>query len=248
VYSETMTSPRRTRRSTRPADAPTRALAYLRVSTGMQVDSGLGLDAQRAAVLNRAEHEGWDVELIEGDEGVSAGSMNRREALAAALDRLDRGEAEYLLAANLSRVSRVSRSVRDFSELLERARHNGWHIVLLDVGDTSTPSGEMTANVVASMAQYERRIIGQRTRDALAARKARGERHGIASVLPTDLIARIVDEHHAGRSYRTIGADLETDGVLTAKGRTTWHASTVKMVLDSQNAATYRKTTAATAV
>jgi len=240
-----MISPRRARRSARPADAPARALAYLRVSTGMQVDSGLGLDAQRAAVLDRAEHEGWDVELVEGDEGVSAGSMNKREALAAALDRLDRGEAEYLLAANLSR---VSRSVRDFSELLERARRNGWHIVLLDVGDTSTPSGEMTANVVASMTQYERRIIGQRTRDALAARKARGERHGIASLLPVELVARIVDEYDAGRSYRTIGAGLEADGVLTAKGRTTWHASTVKMVLDSQDAATYRKATAATSV
>lgn len=77
-----------------------------------------------------------------------------------------------------SKLDRVSRSVRDFAGLLDRAQSRGWRLVLLDLGDTSTAAGEMIANLIASAAQYERRLIGQRTREGLAAKRAQGVRLG----------------------------------------------------------------------
>jgi DNA invertase Pin-like site-specific DNA recombinase len=78
-----------------------------------------------------------------------------------------------------SKLDCISRSVTDFAKLLERANTRGWRLVLLDLGvDTSTPAGEFVANTIANSAQYERRLIGQRTREALAAKKAAGVRLG----------------------------------------------------------------------
>ena len=171
-----MTAPRRPRRN-RPADAPVRAVGYLRVSTGGQVESGAGLDAQRATLAERADREGWTLELV-ADEGLSGASVTKRPALLDALARLDAGDADVLVAAKLDR---VSRSVADFAALLDRARDRGWRLVLLDLGvDTSTPAGELVASTIAASAQYERRLIGQRTREGLAAKRAQGVRLGRA--------------------------------------------------------------------
>lgn len=228
-----MTAPRRTRR-TRPADAPVRAIGYLRVSTGEQVESGAGLDAQRAALTARAAAEGWDLELV-ADEGLSAKDVDGRPELVAALARLDAGDADVLVAAKLDR---VSRSVRDFSGLLDRARANGWRLVLLDLGvDTSTPAGEFVSNTLASAAQYERRLIGQRTREGLAAKRAQGIRLGRPSALPTEVVARIVRDHQAGASLRGLATTLTAEGVPTAQGGARWYPSTVRAVLHGQDAA-----------
>lgn len=102
------------------------ALGYIRVSTADQVENGASLDAQRTALTIEADHRGWDLELV-ADEGLSAKNMNR-PALAAALDRLDRGDADALLSV---RLDRVSRSVADFAGLVDRAGRKGWGLVLL---------------------------------------------------------------------------------------------------------------------
>jgi len=68
----------------------------------------------------------------------------------------------------VSKLDRLSRSLLDFAGLMTRARDGGWNLVALDLGiDLSTPAGEFMASVMASAAQWERRLIGQRTRDAL---------------------------------------------------------------------------------
>jgi DNA invertase Pin-like site-specific DNA recombinase len=129
---------------------------------------------QRASLIAQAEQRGWGLEII-ADEGIS-GSTLKRPGLTRALEMLDRGEADVLMAAKLDR---VSRSVTDFAKLLERASQKGWRLVLLDLGvDTSTPAGEFVANTIANSAQYERRLIGQRTREGLAAKRAQGVRLG----------------------------------------------------------------------
>ncbi|MDP5184782.1 recombinase family protein [Blastococcus sp. BMG 814] len=212
---------------------PPRAIGYVRVSTDEQVSSGLGLAAQRAAIEAEAGRRGWDLHVL-ADEGRSAKDLNR-PALTEALDRLDRRQADVLVVAKLDR---LSRSVGDFGALLDRAARRGWSVVCLDLGvDTTTPVGEFTANVVVSAAQYERRLIGQRTRDALAAARARGTRLGRPQVLSGDVVARIVGLRRGGASFRAIAAQLEADGVPTARGGATWHASTVKAVCESQAAA-----------
>jgi len=89
----------------------------------------------------------------------------------------------------VSKLDRLSRSLLDFAGLMHRAQVGGWNVVALDLGiDLATPAGEFMASVMASAAQWERRIIGQRTRDALAVRKAEGHRLGRPSSLPREVL------------------------------------------------------------
>lgn len=219
-----------------PQHRPPRAIGYLRVSTAEQADSGAGLSAQLATLHAEAARRGWDLDFAE-DAGYSAASM-QRPALTAALGRLDAGDADILVVTKLDR---LSRSVGDFAAVIAHSARRGWSVVCLDLGvDTSTPTGELLANVVASTAQYERRLIGQRTRDALAARKAAGVRLGRPQSLPESVVRRVITEHRAGRSLAAIAVALQADGITTAHGGARWHPSTVRAVLRSQAASALR--------
>src|SRR4051794_24255457 len=183
------------------------------------MNSGAGLDAQRATLQAEADRRGWALEFVI-EEGLSAKDLNR-PALAAALRRLDKGEADVLM---VSKLDRLSRSVKDFGALLEQASKAKWSVLCLDLGvDTTTPVGEFTANVVVSASQYERRLIGQRTRDALAARKAAGVRLGRPRQLPTEIVERIVRSKATGRSMAGIARELTDEGVATAQGGLRWY-------------------------
>ena len=206
-----------------------RAIGYHRVSTEDQAESGLGLDAQVTTVRAAVDKRGWELVAERSDEGKSGKNLNR-PALSEALEMLDRGDAEVLMVAKLDR---LSRSVLDFASVAERARSHDWSIVALDVDvDTTTPTGELVANITSSVAQWERRIIGQRTSEAMQALKARGERLGRPVELKDDVRERISADHERGISLRAIAEALNSEGVPTARhGR--WHASTIRRVLDS---------------
>lgn len=208
--------------------APLRAVAYLRVSTSEQADSGAGLAAQRAAIDVEVERRGWDlVELF--SDTASGRSIVGRDSLDAALLAVESGRAEVLVVAKLDR---LSRSLLDFAALMDRARSNGWILVALDLGiDLSTPAGEFLAGVMASAAQWERRIIGQRTREALAAKKAAGVRLGRPRVLGDDVVQRLAMERSNGYTFQRIADGLNADGVPTAQGGIRWYPSTVSHVL-----------------
>lgn len=209
------------------------ALAYVRVSTEDMAEKGASLAGQAAVLTEAAERKGYRVEIVR-EEGRSAKSLINRPALAAALVRLRNGDAAALYA---QRLDRLSRSVADFSHLLDLSKRQGWTVAVLDADvDTSTPSGEFLVNVLASAAQYERRIIGARTRDALAQRRREGVRLGRPSRLSAEVVARIVREREAGASLREIAASLTAEGISTAHGGAAWHASTVRKVLQGQDA------------
>jgi DNA invertase Pin-like site-specific DNA recombinase len=208
---------------------PVRAIGYGRVSTEEQSDSGLGLDSQRAAIAMEANRRGWElVEYIE-DRGYSGKDLDR-PGIQCALDHLRERRADVLLVAKLDR---LSRSMVDFTDLLERrSQREGWRIVALDLGiDTTTPVGEMIANTMASQNRYERRIIGQRTREALAVRKAQGVRLGRPERVPEDVVARMQAQLVAGISIRAVARGLTEDGVPTPQGGLKWYASSVSAVL-----------------
>ncbi|MEZ2388227.1 recombinase family protein [bacterium RCC_150] len=213
------------------------ALAYVRVSTARQADHGASLETQRAALMAEAERRGWDVEIV-ADEGLSAKNMNR-PGLIAALERLDAGEAEYLMAL---RLDRVSRSVVDFATLMERANRKDWGIVLITQNmDTSTPTGRLTANIVASTAQFERELISERVSENIARLKADGVtkdgrtvRFGRLPVLPEDVVAAIRADFADGKSMNAIAKSLNERHVPTAHGGKAWYAATVKRIIESQ--------------
>jgi DNA invertase Pin-like site-specific DNA recombinase len=205
--------PKPSKRS-RTATEALRVIGYTRVSTEDQAESGAGLAAQKTAIETAVQRAGWELLELIVDPALSGASMKKRPQLIAALDRLDAGEADVLL---VSKLDRLSRSVRDFATTLERAQDKGWRLVLLDLGDTSTPVGEMTANVIASAAQYERRLIGQRTREGLAAKRAAGVRLGRPSRQPRSVVLRIVAERSTGARLRVIADGLTRDGIPTTK-------------------------------
>jgi DNA invertase Pin-like site-specific DNA recombinase len=206
-----------------------RAIAYYRVSTDEQAATGNGLDAQAAAVTAAIRARGWELIATLTDEGRSGGNL-RRPALLDALGRLDRGEADVLV---VSKLDRLSRSVLDFASITERAKRRGWSVVALDTDvDTTTPTGELLANITSSVAQWERRIIGARTAEAMQAMKARGVRLGRPVDLADDVRHRIAADHEAGKSLRAIAEALNTEAVPTARGGR-WYASTVRAVLGS---------------
>jgi DNA invertase Pin-like site-specific DNA recombinase len=209
-----------------------RVAAYLRVSTAEQRNSGLGLAAQRAAIESETERRGWEVvEWIE-DAGYSAKSL-RRPGIARALELLEAGEAEALVAAKLDR---LSRSVLDFTSIMALAERQGWAVVALDAVDTTTPAGEAMAHMLATFAQFERRLIGQRTKAALAEARARGVRLGRPPVLAAELVARIRTERRAGATLQEVADRLTAEGIPTAHGGR-WWPSTVRKLTTMEEAA-----------
>ena len=205
-------------------------IGYLRVSTEEQADSGAGLAAQRAAILAEAERRGWtEVRFIE-DAGFSGKSL-KRPGILAALDALKRKKADTLVVAKLDR---LSRSMLDFAALMDRATREHWALVALDVAvDTTTPTGEMMANVMATFAQFERRLIGQRTKEALAARRAENPDLviGRAANIPDAVVERIRREYRAGATLAQVADGLTANGVPTSQGGRRWYPSTVAGVL-----------------
>lgn len=210
-----------------------RTIGYVRVSTVEQGDSGAGLEAQREAILVEIERRGW--ELVRIAEDVASGkALIGRRGLREVLDELDAGKAEALVVA---KVDRLSRSLRDFADILEHGRRKRWQLVALDLGvDTSTPSGEMLANTLAVFAQFERRLTGQRTKEALAVKRAQGVRLGRPPVLPVGVRRRIRGLRSRGHSLQAIADRLTDDQVPTAHGGKRWYASTVAKVLHAGRA------------
>lgn len=208
-----------------------RAITYRRVSTVEQSDSGLGLEAQAASIGRIIEDRGWAIAAELVDEGVSGSVAPRaRPALAEALRMLASGGADALVVA---RLDRATRSVSDLCHLLDQSDRQGWDFIALDLGiDTSTPMGRAMAQMAGVFSELERKMIGQRTSDAMQALKASGRRLGRPVEQADETRQRIASEHAEGRSLRSIAEGLNTDKLPTARGGK-WHASTIRRVLDS---------------
>lgn len=209
-----------------------KVIAYTRVSTIEQANSGAGLAAQESAIKGRASSSGWEIVRVASDAGVSGSVLPTvRPQLGPVLEALKRGEADALVVAKLDR---LSRSLLDFASLMETAKKQGWAIVALDLGvDTTTPAGKMMANVLASFAQYEREIIGQRTKEALAQKKAEGVELGRPKEVSAEAVATIHHLRAEGRTLQAIADVLTTANIPTAHGGARWYPSTVAHVLKS---------------
>jgi DNA invertase Pin-like site-specific DNA recombinase len=162
------------------------------------------------------------------DAGYSAKDM-KRPGVQEALRALEAGEARALVVAKLDR---LSRSMLDFAALMATAQKQSWALVALDCAvDTSTPAGEAMPHVLATFGQFERRLIGQRTREAIAAKKAAGVRLGRPPSVPQSVVRHIQRQRARGDTLRKIADDLNAARVPTAQGRKEWYAATVRHVL-----------------
>jgi DNA invertase Pin-like site-specific DNA recombinase len=214
-------------------------LCYTRVSTEEQADKRNGLEAQRAAIDAEAKRRGWAVEH-HTDEGASGKYIN--PGLREALQLLATGQADGLVVAKMDR---LARSIIHAADIIQRANDQGWSLVVLDLGvDLTTASGEAMAHMLAVFAQFERRLISERTSAALAAKKARGEPHGRKPLAPASVVRRIVKARNDGSSFAKIATALEGDGILSPEGRQNWQASTVRRIHSRATAATELAVTA----
>lgn len=231
-----MTSPRKRRKITPPADA---AVAYLRVSTAEQAEHGVGLDIQREAVQQYAARKGLRIVATFTDEGISgAKGMEERPGLAAAVEAVESGTAAALITAKMDR---LSRSLVDTAVLINRAEAAGWALIFVDVDiDMTTPAGKFAAHAMAAGNELVRGLIAERTKAALALKKQQGIRLGRPSVMPFEVTARIVAEREEGRTLQSIADGLNSDGIPTARGGACWRPSSVRAVLAGQDAAAVR--------
>ena len=210
------------------------------MSTEDQADEGLRIaaqfDAARAAIAERDWVLGGEVV----DAGVSgAVAPERRPALGPALEALAAAGAGAALV--VSRLDRVARSLLAWAELVERSRRRGWAIVVVVEGfDLSTDSGELTAGLLASVAQYERRLIGARTREAMVAAKVRGARFGRPIEHSPEARRIVGDMRAAGATLQRIADRLVAEEIPTPRGGRWWtstvHGIVVSRRLDAEAA------------
>ncbi len=198
------------------------SICYIRVSTADQAASGLGIEAQTDRTTAYAVAQGYQPHSVVVDDGVSGSvAPDDRPGLSGALAALDAGDASVLV---VSAISRLGRSAADVLVLAERAERRGWSLAVLDLGfDTATINGRLMLTVLAGLARWERDIARERTIDALAAAKRRGQRLGGPVSPATRQAAPIIERHRAaGLTWQQIADRLTADGQPTATGRGVW--------------------------
>lgn len=231
-----------TRRTARkPATDPGRAVGYARVSTRRQ---DLGPEAQRAAMAKWCEANDVDLVAVHEDRLTGATELADRPGFMAALSAVREHGAGVFLVAKRDRLGRDALVSAMVERLAERA---GARVVSAagEGTDDDGPAGLLMRRIVDAFAEYERSLIRQRTREALAVKKAKGERVGhvgYGARLAADgvhvepdpdeqRVLAIVRGYRAeGLSLRAIGARLTARGILPRSGGK-WYGKTVARVV-----------------
>ncbi len=216
-------------------------VAYYRVSTDRQGQSGLGLEAQRSAVDNYLNGGTWT--LLDTFTEVESGRRNDRPEQAKALDLCRRRKATLVIA----KLDRLARNVAFIANLMEA----NVDLVAVDMPQAN----RLTLHIMAAMAEHEAQAVSQRTKAALQAAKDRGRKLGwsilsrrgeqaqasakgvtsnrtAADRFATNVVPVIRDIERAGvTTLQGIADALNARGIRTAQGRQ-WYATTVRNVLE----------------
>jgi DNA invertase Pin-like site-specific DNA recombinase len=152
-----------------------RAIGYVRVSTDKQADHGVPLEAQEAKIRAMAVVQGAEIAELIVEGGESAKNLNR-PGMERLLALVDQGKIQTVIIAKLDR---LTRSVKDLAELLERFQKRGVSLVsVAESLDTGSAAGRLVINIMTAVSQWEREAIGERTRDAMNHKKSNGQRVG----------------------------------------------------------------------
>ncbi len=214
-------------------------IAYLRVSTEQQTQSGAGLDAQ----LDACQRMAGKLAGVYRDEGVSGKTgLDKRPALLEAIAELGKGDT--LMVAKRDRLGRDPLVVAMVESAVQR---KGARIVSAagEGTDSDSPSDVLMRRMVDAFAEYERLVIGARTRAALQAKKARGERTGsipygfrladdgvnlVRDEVEQEAMTMIRELNGKGLSLRNIAGRLEVKGYKPRNGKS-WHPQTISNIL-----------------
>jgi len=224
-----------------------RAIAYVRVSTDMQADSGAGLAAQRAAIRAYASKAGLEIVATFADEGISgAAGLDARPGLAAAIGQLRRGD--MLIVAKRDRLGRDMLTTLTIEKAVAR---RGAAVASADgCGNGDSAADLFMRNVMDAAAAFERSLIASRTKAAMAEKRRAGERTGdipfgydlgadgrlVPNVAEQLIVQKIRACREAGVSLRRIAAILTEEGYATKKGNGTWNHNTIRSILKREAA------------
>jgi site-specific DNA recombinase len=219
-----------------------KTVGYVRVSTDKQAERGISLEAQAEKIRAMALVQSAELSEIIIESGESAKSLNR-PGMARLLAMVDAGQVKAVIVAKLDR---LTRSVKDLCELLERFERRG--VALVSVAeslDTGSAAGRLVLNIMAAVSQWEREAIGERTRDAMRHKRNQGERVGniaYGSRLAEDgqhvepdpaeqaALAEIRLLRSRGTPLRGIAAALNHRAFRTRRG-TPWRLESVARIL-----------------
>ena len=203
-----------------PMTDPNLAVAVLRVSTNEQAESGLGLEAQEASIRAYASANGLELVSIHTDAGVSGrAALTDRPGLVAALGEIVSRRAGVLLVAKLDRLARDPFLVLTIEKALNKS---GARLVSAAGEGTQgdDPSQVLMRHVLMAVSAHEAALVSSRTKAALQAKKARGERIGrpakgwtveAGELVPNEdfpAVARCLELREAGATYEAIRAEL----------------------------------------
>jgi DNA invertase Pin-like site-specific DNA recombinase len=209
---------------------PTPIISYIRVSTDKQSKSGLGLEAQRDAIARFAFREALEMagEFIEVETGKGADALEKRPQLAAALRKAKQTKAPIVV----SKLDRLSRDVHFISGLMTKRVP----FIVAALGKNVDP---FMLHIYAALAEKERSMISERTKDALARAKQRGVVLGNPNVgkmntkaaTARDAELKPILETMWELSYREIAQELSNRNLPTPRGGDSWNAMTVMRVM-----------------
>lgn len=216
-----------------------KAIGYIRVSTEQQADEGISLAAQRAKITAWCELNDYELVAIYEDAGISGKTISKRPQLQAALAQMKKGMALVVYS-----LSRLARSTKNCIEIADELKSTGSDLVsLTEKIDTSSAMGEFFFTLIAALGQMERKVIGERTKAALAHKKAIGEKYapvpfGYKEINKrlevvkheADLVADIFSKRAAGETLQSIAQALNEQGVIGKQGGK-WYASSVSCIL-----------------
>lgn len=218
-----------------------KAVGYIRVSTTEQANEGISLDNQRAKIAAYCALQDLELVSIIEDAGKSGKNLNR-DGVQELMSKVRRKEIAAVVVYKLDRLSRRVLDTLNIIEALEKTAIT-FHSLNEKI-DTGTAMGRFFLNITASLAQMERDMISERTKDALQMKIANNERAGqipygwrlaedgnglLANEKEQEAIRLITALHAQGHSYRTICRELEQEGYQPIGKQ--WHPKTIGSIL-----------------
>jgi site-specific DNA recombinase len=204
-----------------------KTIGYTRVSTAEQATEGVSLDMQARKITSYCDVKDWTLDEEIRDEGESAKSLYR-PGVQRLITMVEAGQVSTVIVYKLDR---LTRSVADLDRLVKLFERKGVALVSLQESlDATTATGRLMMNLLASVSQWEREVIGERTKDALQELKAQGKKLGRIGFTDASVIEAIKAQRANGWTFQDITADLNARQVPTARGGT-WSVSTVYQIV-----------------
>jgi len=216
------------------------AIAYIRVSTEKQANEGISLEAQESRIQQWCQANGYELEGVYVDAGISGKSMETRKELLAALAALKKGMA--LVSYSLSRLARSTKDALVIGEMV--AKKQADMVSLSEQIDTTTAAGKMMFQMMAVLAEFERNLVAERTANALQHKKRTGQKYtnktpyGFEAIegrlvevkQEAAVVADIQAARASGATLQAIANDLNGRGIPTKTGKQ-WQPATIHYLL-----------------